>query len=554
MHSFLADISIAVIAATTLGIIFHFLRQPVIVGYLVAGIIIGPHVGPQLIHGTENIDVISEIGIVLLLFLVGLEMSFTTLSRGGKTFVIPGIGQFVLSFAAGIPFFIMAGMTADTVGAAYLAAGCALSSTAIVVKSLYDGHEQETLHGRTSIGILIMQDLWALIVLVVLPGLGKGGALLALFAVGKTIILFAAALIISRYLLSRIFTKLTRYPEMTVAASIGWCTLCASAAHIAGLSPALGALAAGLSIANFHYHVFVQDKVEPLRDLFLLLFFVSLGMKITRPNTSGIVMTGIVAAFMIASRFVTIYPLVRMSGGSRRTAFLTALNLTQISEFSIVILGVGIAAGTLTGAAIEPILYLMAITAVTSSYSIRYGHAIYMFFARLMRKTSAAEKEFRTLNRTAYPVVILGLHRGSQALIEMIGKRAPDLIPYLLVIDYNAEILKKLKSAGIEGYLGDISRIETLEKAGISRAQVIVATIPQMLLKGIDNERLIRTLRQIAPGASIIASADFKNQVSFLEQAGADRVILPYFLAGDQCAEMVIGILGRTLPDPAENS
>ncbi|HNX60700.1 MAG TPA: NAD-binding protein, partial [Spirochaetota bacterium] len=143
---------------------------------------------------------------------------------------------------------------------------------------------------------------------------------------------------------------------------------------------------------------------------------------------------------------------------------------------------------------------------------------------------------------------------GSQALIEMIGKRAPDLIPYLLVIDYNAEILKKLKSAGIEGYLGDISRIETLEKAGISRAQVIVATIPQMLLKGIDNERLIRTLRQIAPGASIIASADFKNQVSFLEQAGADRVILPYFLAGDQCAEMVIGILGRTLPDPAENS
>ncbi|HEY1407019.1 MAG TPA: cation:proton antiporter, partial [Spirochaetota bacterium] len=421
-----------------------------------------------------------------------------------------------------------------------------LSSTAIVLKSLYDNHEAETLHGRAATGILIIQDIWALLVLVVLPGMGKGGISLALIAVGKTVLLCAFALLLSRYVLSRIFTRLTRFPEMTVAASIGWCTLCSAIAHHAGLSPSLGALAAGLSIANFPYHVFVRDKIEPLRDLFLLLFFVSLGMKIPLPDASIAASTGIILLFMVASRFLTIYPLVRISGGSARTSFLTSISLTQISEFSIVILGVGAATGVLTEMEIAPILYLMAITAVTSSYIIRYGHSIFFFYHRMTkRKTETGDERSETKN---YPIVILGLHRGSQTLIEMIVKRAPDLVPYLLVVDYNAEILAKLKSAGIAGYLGDISRIETLEKAGVSHSQVIVATIPQMLLKGITSERLIGILRQIAPGASIIASADFKNQVSFLKKAGADRVILPYFLAGEQCADLVMGIIGKALP------
>jgi Kef-type K+ transport system membrane component KefB len=547
MHEFLADIVIAIITATAAGILFHFLRQPVIVGYLLAGVLISPEISPHLINNVESIQTISEIGIVLLMFLVGLEMNISTIAKNGRAYLLPGIGQFALSCAAGVPFFVFMGFCSGIIGAFYLAAACALSSTAIVIKSLYDNYEIDTLHGRISVGILIIQDIWALLALVVLPGIGKGGATLALLSVGKTILLVAAALVVSRFLLSRIFTRLTKSPEMTVVMSIGWCALCSAVAGKAGLSPALGSLAGGMAIASFPYHVFVRDKVEPLRDLFLLLFFVSLGLKIPFPDLSLLSVTGAIFAFMIVSRFLTIYPLVRISGGSKRTSFLSSLNLTQVSEFSLVILATGIAGGALTDREISPILYLMALSAITSSYFVRYGHSIHTFMSRYFGFKMKSESIPFVADRD-FPIMILGLHRGSQALIEMIVKRAPHLIPHICVVDYNAEILNQLRKTGIAGHLGDISRMETLEKAGISRARVVISTIPQMLLKGTDSARLIRMVRQLSPNASIIASADFKNQVPALEEAGADRVILPYFVAGEECADMVIGIMGRILP------
>jgi Kef-type K+ transport system membrane component KefB len=541
MHGFLADISIAIVAASIAGIIFHILKQPVIIGFIVSGIVIGNNIGPQLVTDPANIEMISETGIVLLLFFVGLEMNPGKVVHSGKIILFPALGQFPLSFGIGVLFFLIIGMATDVLQGAYLSASCALSSTAIVMKTLYECRESDSLHGRVSAGVLVMQDIWALIILAVLPEIGSGGAFKALLVVSKTVALFAAALFISKYILRKLFSVLTPHPEMTVTASIGWCTGLAALSGYMGLSPALGALSAGFSISVFPYSIFVKDKMEPLRDFFLMLFFVSIGLKIIWPNMALAGDVLIIIAFVIVSRLIAVYPFIRIAGGSSRTAFISSLGLSQVSEFSLIIMGAGIASGQLTSHQMSVLLYVMAIMAVLSSYALRKSHSVYSMIERIFRLTKSDKTA--DADQKKYPIVVLGYHRGTQYFIEMLAKKSPDLLESVVVIDYNKEAMNKLSQSGVAGHLGDMSRLEVLERAGVKEAKIIIATIPTMLIKGTRIELLVKMCRQLAPDASIIASADFRSQIEEMKIAGADKIILPYLNAGDQCAAEVISIL-----------
>jgi hypothetical protein len=250
---------------------------------------------------------------------------------------------------------------------------------------------------------------------------------------------------------------------------------------------------------------------------------------------------------VLISRFAAVYPLVRLAGGSSRTAFISSGNLSQISEFSLVIAALGVSLGHLTDPLMSAILYAMTITAIASSYMIKYNHQIHYFFSKIMRRRDPQALKKETKETRNCPIIILGLHRGSQYLIEMIAKKMPMLLPQILVIDYNIEALTKLRSIGVAGYLGDISRADVLEKAGISRANIIIATIPPMLLKGTSISRLVELCRGLAPHAEIIASADFKSQIAEMKEAGASRIIMPYYVAGEECADIVISLSGRIL-------
>src|SRR5687768_8713122 len=327
-HALLPDIGIAILAATVLGVIAHWTRQPIILGYLIAGAIIGPTIGFKLI-GQENIEVISEIGLILLLFIIGLEMNIKALIAAGKQLIVAGFGQFLICAALGAALFGLMGypvkgMPADGL---YLALMCALSSTAVVVKLLYDKGELDTLPGRMTLGILVIQDIYAILVLALQPNLGNPSAGPILKAVGGTIILLVVGFAVSKYVLRWVFSSIARAPEMVVAVSIGWCVaVCALAASLK-LSMEMGALIAGLSIAAFPYSIHVTAKTLPLRDFFLTLFFVSLGMKIIAPQASMIGIVVVMVVFTIVSRFLSIYPLLALTGAGRRTAFITSLNL-----------------------------------------------------------------------------------------------------------------------------------------------------------------------------------------------------------------------------------
>jgi Kef-type K+ transport system membrane component KefB len=544
MHGILPDIGISILAATALGFIFQFFRQPVILGYLVAGALIGPAIGLKLVSEPANIEVISEIGLILLLFIIGLELNPTKLLSSGRQLIYAGIGQFLLCVLIGTGFFMLLGydLGKGRIDALYLALFCALSSTAIVVKLLYDKFELDTLPGRITLGILIFQDLWAILILALQPHFTDPQILLVVMALGKSFVLLAIGFLLSKYLLRWIFERISKTPEMVVAMSISWCAFMAGTGAWIGLSMEMGALIAGVAISTFPYSVHVTAKVLPLRDFFLTLFFFSIGMKIPVPDAALLTMAGVIVIFVTVSRFLTIYPLLSLAGSGRRTSFIASLNLSQVSEFSLVVAALGVGYGHIDQRMMSLIIYSMAITSVLSSYFIKGNHAAYLVFDRFLERIGFLSKAKKTATEETgghYPVVLLGFHRGARAFIDRTETVAPDLLKKILVIDFNLEVLKELNDRNIKGIFGDISSMDTLEHSHVATSNVILCTIPDMLLKGTNNRSIVTACRAVAPNAVIVATADSVDQIEALKASGANEVLLPYTLIGDHLARFV---------------
>lgn len=541
MHSLLNDLGVAVLAATALGLVAHFLRQPVILGYLVAGAIVGPEVGFGWVRELTSINTISEIGLILLLFIIGLEMDLGRLKSSGKELLVTGLGQFPLCVALGIPAFVMLGYSltgADRQGL-YLALICALSSTAIVVKLLYDRFELDTKAGRITVGVLVVQDLYAILVLACQPNFSDPSPWPLLKALGASAALLVFGFVFSRVVLSRLFTAIARSPELVVATSLGWCVAVAGAAGAMGLSKEMGALVAGLAISAFPYSLHVTAKTLPLRDFFLTLFFVALGMRISRPSWDLVVPVGIITAVVIVTRFLTLYPLLAWCGAGRRTAFMVSLNLAQISEFGLVIATLGVSYGHLHNESINVILYAMAVTAVLSSYAIRFSQPLFRCYDNLLNRAGFKTTRIERIDESTcdhHPVALLGVHRAAQALIDSLPAAGR---ARLLAVDFHPETLKRLKAIGVAGRFGDLASLDTLHHAHLDHAEVIISSIPDMLLKGITNRGLVQAARTLAPNAIIIATADRPEQHAELLAAGANVVVNPYELLGDRLAQLI---------------
>ena len=550
MHGLLTDIGIVVITATIIAFIMQQLKQPIILGYLIAGIIVGPEIGRQIVTEPENIEVISEIGLILLLFIIGLELNLKSIISSGKQLMAVGIGQFVFCVMLGAVVFALAGFELGdgNLEVLYLSLLCALSSTAIVVKSLNDKFELDTLPGKMSVGVLIIQDLWAIIILAFQPNFNDLQFSIIGLAMVKSIILVAAGFLVSKYVLSRIFESVSKSPEMVVSISLAWAALVAATAGWMDLSIEMGALIAGVSISTFPYSIHVTAKALPLRDFFMTLFFVSLGMEIVAPETGIIVQSVGLVVFIIFSRFITIVPILLATGAGLRTAFVASLNLSQLSEFSLVVASIGVGLGHISEHIFAVLIYTMAFTSIISSYFIKYNHQIYHAFEHLLNRLGLKSPGAATpaeAGRHAYPIVILGYHRGAKSLLDTLSAKSPELLSKVLVLDFNLEVLNELRNMQVAGVFGDISHLDTLEHTHLEEAEIIISTIPDVLLKGTNNLELVRACRSLNPTATIVATADLTEQVDELKRAGANEVLLPYSMAGEYLA----GYLGLHLKE-----
>ena len=394
-----------------------------------------------------------------------------------------GLTQFPLTVAAGLGFAMLLGYTFGDGGydGIYLAVCCGLSSTAIVVKLLYGKFELDTLAGRITLGILVFQDIWAIIVLGIQPNLANPDIVRILLSFGKGGLLVAASMLISRFVLPPMFKKVARVPELVLISSLGWCFFVCGGASLLGLSLEMGALIAGIAISTFPYNLDVIAKVVNIRDFFITLFFVSLGMKIPNPlDNTGIVATaGIMAGFLILSRFLTVFPVLYSLRNGLRVSLLTSINLSQISEFSLVIASLGLAAGHISQDTMAVIIFTFVITSITSTYMVKYSDPIQRALSTLMKKSGMTEVHSNSEGDDDDPrneIALLGFYRTASSLLDGMLRldeqnHSLGLKEKIVVVDFNPEIHVQLKGLGVRAVYGDISHPDTLHHAGIHEAK-----------------------------------------------------------------------------------
>ncbi|TQF26327.1 membrane protein [Bradyrhizobium sp. UNPF46] len=534
MHELIRDITLCILFAWMLGLLAHFSRQPLILAYLIAGFCIGPF-GAGWVHSQESIGVISELGLIFMLFMIGLEIDLKKIVRAGKVILFAAGGQLLGGCLLGVLFFVGIGLSlgGGHFDAVYLCVACALSSTVIIVKVLYEKRELDTLPGRITLGVLVLQDIFAILFLAVQPSLANLQASVILLSIGRVAVLVAAALLVSRYVLPRLFHQIARRPELILLGALAWCFLVAETAERLSLSREMGALIAGVSLSTFPYALDVTAKVTTLRDFFITLFFVALGMTIPVPGLSVIGLALMIAAFTVVSRLVTTFtPLYLMKQGLR-ASLLPALNLAQISEFSLVVIQTGVNDHHIAAQTANAASFAFVVLAVLSTFAMSRSDEITRWAIGPLKRIGLrdldhgnghAEEGHEGGHGEARRIVILGFFRAASALLAEIERQAPVLLEQITVIDFNPNVYQTLLSRGLHVIYGDISSADTLLHAGVGKSEMIILSVPDALLKGASNEKLVRHVRTLNPTAMIVATADLLSDVDELYAAGASYV------------------------------
>ena len=548
MHELIRDITLCILFAWVLGLLAHFSRQPLILAYLIAGFFIGPF-GMGWVKSQESISVISELGLIFMLFMIGLEIDLKKIVRAGKVILFAAGGQLIGGCLLGILFFLAIGlpMGGGKFDALYLCVACALSSTVIIVKVLYEKRELDTLPGRVTLGVLVLQDIFAILFLAVQPSLGNLQASVILISIGRVGVLVATALVLSRYVLPRLFHQIARRPELILLGALAWCFLIGEIAEKLHLSREMGSLVAGVSLSTFPYALDVTAKVTTLRDFFITLFFVALGMTIPIPGMSVIGLALLIAAFTVVSRVLTTFtPLYLMKQGLR-ASLLPAINLAQISEFSLVVIQTGVAAGHIKTETSSAASFAFVVLAVLSTFVMARSDQVTRGLIGPLKRIGLRDldhvhehaDEHGGGHGEARRVVILGFFRAASALLSEIERRTPLALDQITVIDFNPVVFQTLSDRGVHVVYGDISNVDTLVHAGVGKAELIIFSIPDSLLKGANNEKLVRHVRSLNPTAKIVATAELLSDVNDLYRAGADYVTVTRLTDAHELYEVI---------------
>jgi len=545
----LSSIGICVGAAAVLAVVGWRLRQPLILAYLVTGVVIGP-VGFNWVKNQDSIQTVAEIGLILLLFIIGLEIDLKKLASAGLPVLLTGALQVPICIALGLGFFYLLGVrnSSGNYALLYLAACMSLSSTLVVVKLLNDKFELDTLPGRITLGVLVIQDIWAVGMLAVQPNLTNPNLLPLAFSLWKGALLVVGGFFMAKYALPFLFRSVAKAPELVLVSALAWCFFLASVASVIGLSREMGALIAGVSLSTFPYNLDVMAKAVSIRDFFVTLFFVALGMQIRIPTLQVVEIALAASAFVMVSR-LSVVPILYFLGMGHRASLLPAINLAQVSEFSIVIASIGLTSHQINTDVVTVVIMTFAITSVVSTYMINSSHRVQKLLSgglRLLRIRDLDVGEAAPQRAEARPetMIFLGFYRDASSILleletEGSAVEGQVMLDKVLVIDFNPTVMRELQKRGISIVYGDIAHADTLRHAGIENAELVVSSIPDDILRGTDNLRLLRSARASCPKAKVMLTTDHIPQALHFYRAGADFVYIPRLHSARQIARIL---------------
>jgi Kef-type K+ transport system membrane component KefB len=515
------DLGLIVVAGAFCLIIGQRLRTPSIVAYIVAGLLLGPVTG--LIAASEAVDLIAEVGIALLLFLVGLELSLARIRDVGKVAVVAGIGQVIFTAAGGLGLALLLGF--GLMESIFIATALTFSSTVVVVKLLDQKRELNALYGRIAVGIFLVQDLVVIVILTFLAGLGEadqlqagemaGGLAVAFGGMGA---LLAVALLSARYLLPRLFSLVAGAPEPLFIWSLCWCFLFVLGAEAMNLSLEIGAFLAGVSLAQLPYNHEFQRRVHPLMNFFIAVFFVSLGIQMqVGAALSHLASASALSLFVLIGNPLIFMLIITRLGYGERTAFLTSVTVAQISEFSFIFAGVGMAAGLIGPEILSLVTVVGLITIGISSYMILYNHELYAWTRRtgLLRPFHGAGgggEEHRAAEELRGHVIVVGMNHMGRRIAEELTERGETV----LAIDTDP---RKLRGLDSQTLLGNAEYPAVLEEAGLDNARLLVSALQ------IEATNNLLAYRARDAGIPVSIHAFDQSVLAGLERLGADHLI-----------------------------
>lgn len=521
-------ISLIIGISALLTVIARIVKQPPIIAYLVAGIVVGPLFLNLIGKGSESselIQIFSHLGVALLLFIVGLSLDFRLLREVGTVSTLAGLIQLFLT--GGIGYFIGLGLGFGTMGAIYIALALAFSSTVVVVKILSDKKEIDTLHGRIAIGILIVQDFVAAIALMIIPFFNKsvdfvsiGGNLVL------AIVLVLFTFLISSLVFNRLMSYLARSQEVLFLFGIAWALLLASAFYYLGFSLEIGALIAGMSLAGSKYTLELESKIKPLRDFFIVIFFVFFGSQLAGNIDGGTIRNAILlSAFVIIGKPVIVMAILKVFGYRKRTNFLTGVSLAQISEFSLILVLLGFSLGHLTQEIMTLAVLVSIFTIAISSYGIYYSNFIFKKISRTLGIFESKKHKLpESKKNDSYDIILFGYHRIGYKILETLKKSKANFV----VIDYNPKVILSLSKEGINCIYGDAANRDFLREIPLNKVKMIISTIPD---EG-SNLTIKERLKETNSKAVFLASAEQPRVALDLYESGVDYVIIPQHLGG----------------------
>ena len=492
--------SIIFIVASILAYFAKLIKQPLIIAYIFTGVLLSHMLTG---YSLETMRFFSELGIAFLLFLVGIELNFKDIKNFGKTSIIAGISQIILTFAIG--FVILKLFQVSTIQAIYLALALTMSSTIIVIKLLSEKKDLESLYGKISIGILLVQDFMVIAVLILLSTIEQGTSIsrLITLVVLKAIALLSFVYLLSKYVLRRIFHKIARSQELLFLSSATMPFLFILFSQLLGFSIEIGAFLAGLSLANLPYRSEITNKIKPLREFFLTIFFIILGTQFIVRSSEVILPAIILSLFVLILKPFIVMALIGILGYTKRTSLYTGLAVAQVSEFSLILGFLGLKLGHLNEQTLSLITLVAIITILLSSYMVFYNDKIYRklspYLSFLERKK--LKEETHKLKKQKYDVILFGGHKTGYNIIKSLKVSKKKF----LAVDFNPDIIAKLKKQGIDVVYGDVSDQEFIRELLSLKPHIVISTIHDLE----DNLEIMRIFKEYNPkGIIFITTKD----------------------------------------------
>ncbi|WP_368509177.1 cation:proton antiporter [Aliiglaciecola sp. 1_MG-2023] len=544
-RSSFAEIAALLVLAALLGFIGLLLRQPLIVSFIAVGLVAGPSV-LDIVHSQEQIKLLSELGIAVLLFLVGIKLDVKLIKSIGGVSVLTGLGQ--VAFTSLVGYYIGLAIGLDQITSVYVAVSLTFSSTIIIVKLLSDKREIDSLHGQIALGFLIVQDLVVVLAMIVLAAIGIGSghggdsSVLQVAASGVGLVCFVIVFV--RYIANPLTEILAKAPELLVIYAIAQAALFAAIGDLVGLGMEVGGLLAGVSLASTPYRESIAARLAPLRDFLLLFFFVALGasldLTLLGSHFQGAILFSL---FVLIGNPLIVMIIMGMLGYRKRTGFLAGLTVAQISEFSLIFIAMGISLGHVPSDILGLVTLVGIVTIAASTYMITYSHQLYGFFEPFIswfeRPGAPREKATEHLSGEDYSVIIFGLGRLGTAIAMRLKQKGIKV----LGVDFNPAAIKRWNYLGLSTEYGDATDAEFILELPLKRAKWVLSTIPhhQTGLSAEDTRRTIVQLTQVAGFTgklgAVSHSSDDSEELAIL---GVELILEPFQDTADRAASVLL--------------